>query len=219
MSMDDKPERDRAAHNRKVDWDAVAEELGRRWNAGESASQIAKSFGVTRNAVIGQVSRRKLCKRVKATEPRAVAKPVTLSLRGPAAGRSAANPGGSAGREQAAVRKFGLAGNGAVFEVANVRPPRAFAEDPAPVSGSRGLKITDEGFGGCRWPINTPAFGQGHETQFCCAPREAGQTYCAGHRAMAFSGRPAPKISLYNPDRIRTRNGPGRVSAGGGLWG
>jgi len=52
--------------------------------------------------------------------------------------------------------------------IVNRTPQNATPETP--VAGARGLRLTDDGFGGCRWPISPAPVGDGYDTVFCCAP-------------------------------------------------
>jgi len=54
-----------------------------------------------------------------------------------------------------------------------------------PVAGARGLRLTDDAFGGCRWPTEAAPVGEGFNTVFCCAPRDPRATYCPAHAARA----------------------------------
>ena len=52
-----------------------------------------------------------------------------------------------------------------------------------------GLRIMDDGFGGCRWPIG----GEGADCRFCCLP-SAGKPYCEAHeRRSAHASQPVPR--------------------------
>lgn len=72
-----------------------------------------------------------------------------------------------------------IAGNGAIFEEPEPRTP--FVRTLF-VEGTGGLRIIDEGFGGCRWPLS----GEGVEIRFCCASREDGASYCTDHARRAY---------------------------------
>jgi hypothetical protein len=164
------------------DWnDTAVDLLKTRVLDGMSASQIALSFGgkMTRNAVIGKCSR------------------MGFQLKGRPSGqpRSPKPP-----KQKRTQRGFGIplrpkmaktsfAGNGMAFERApDATPPKLRVVDATGTPAT----ILDAGFGGCRWPINTPDQNDGASTLFCCGPRLPGRVYCEGHRAIAYD-KPSEK--------------------------
>lgn len=56
--------------------------------------------------------------------------------------------------------------------------------------------------GECCWPVD----GEGADTWSCCSPIIIpGDTYCAGHAALAFQPHKSGRLRLYNPDERRVR--------------
>jgi GcrA cell cycle regulator len=63
--------------------------------------------------------------------------------------------------------------------------PKSF-KIAGPTVASLNLQITDDRFGGCRWPT----MGEGAATLFCCV-LTGGAIYCPAHGSRAFSAVPA----------------------------
>lgn len=63
--------------------------------------------------------------------------------------------------------------------------PKAKTRPVEPLGDIRGLRIADQGFGGCRWPLS----GSGYELRMCCRPTIF--THCAEHAVLAY----APKVA------------------------
>jgi GcrA cell cycle regulator len=126
--------------------------------AGLTCSQIAAEIGVTRNAVIGKISRLGL-------SPGRRRGPIPGRMR---AARSPARPSRMARILRAVV----------------VEPAAAFATTEAPpVENARRCSLLDLAAGGCRWPLGDPGkadFG------FCGNDAIAGFSYCPGHMRMAY---------------------------------
>lgn len=163
------------------------------WKDGLSTSQIAEKLGgVTRNAVIGKLTRLGLAGQGNATlSKRAASAPRAVAPR-PAARPS--TPANMAGPKPAAepispAPRFGIAGNGHVYSHAPSTPLPCLRVVEA---SGKPARIIDPGFGGCRWPISDPGAGRMDETLFCCGPRDEGQTYCARHRALGISAANNP---------------------------
>jgi GcrA cell cycle regulator len=136
---------------------------------GLSSSQIASELGISRNAVIGKVTRLKLPARVVAV-PAHRPKPVGMAAeritgKGRQAGIARPKPGGRSG-EIAKARAEAMS---------PVQPePVQTIVDDGPVISL--LDLTDQT---CRWPIGDPllpGFG------FCGAPPMDGKTYCPIHQ-------------------------------------
>ncbi len=155
-------------------WSSERVELLKRcFDAGLSCSQIARKIGVTRNAVIGKVSRLGLSRpnnvivsRLRARRGAGPARSKTPSTWRPR--RSRLN---IAAQQQTLTAAFG-------------EPPPC-AED-IPIYKGRGCTLLELDQGNCRWPINTPG-AEG----FCFCGNEPvqGLPYCPGHARMAY--RPA----------------------------
>ncbi len=133
---------------------------------GLSAAQSAKLLGegCTRNMVGAKRHRLGLCQTVD-----------------DALLRRQIGKSGSARLSKKAAPVLKLAGNGAVFEQSEARVspvPMKFTEEPG-----RGLRITDPGFSGCRWPLS----GHGADMKFCCAKRPEGAAYCTEHAKKAYT--------------------------------
>ena len=164
---------------RNPDWPAeMVEELKRRWEAGETASQIAKALGVTRNAVIGKQHRLGLKRSPAAGDStravysrlRSVTKVAARAKRpkpekpprAPMNNLTAINM-----RRKAGARARDLA----KAEPVVMPPPPATARP----------WITRR-FGECAFPVD----GEGADTRSCCGPVQPGSPYCAEHHAVAF---------------------------------
>ncbi len=143
---------------------------------GMSASQIAKALGgVTRNAVIGKVTRLKLGGRELPSNPRA-ASPAREPRRPPAS-KPRPLPQIDVAPPPAAVR---VASDGS--RTYAMPPPGAEATDIAPgLVAGLGLSISDPRFRGCRWPVR----GEGADMRFCCLP-SGGETFCPEHAVRAY---------------------------------
>ena len=132
------------------------DELKKHFEAGLSCSQIAGEIGVSRNAVIGKISRLGL------SRPQAV-----RIRRQP---RSASTPQLSTPRGQVRI----------------LRALHAAMAAPAavePVSERPRCSLLDLGTQSCRWPIGRPgAEGFG----FCGDAPVEGLPYCAGHARLAY---------------------------------
>lgn len=166
--------------------------LGKLWNEGLSASQVAAELGpgVTRNAVIGKLHRLGLAERAKApSQPRArAARPPR-----PPSQTQPQGPGGLGG---------GLPG--VMGNVALALAPQALA-DPSPkllaeavvVPISARVTLMDLRETMCRWPLGDPATS---DFRFCGAKSPIGASvYCAFHASVAY--QPAQ-------DRRRIRDQP-----------
>lgn len=161
--------------------DERVERLTKLWLDGLSASQIAKQLrGVTRNAVIGKVNRLGLEGREAPYKPGAPARP----------------------KRAPPVRRLRVAGNGAVFAVADAQAPTVvipFREEPP---GIRTI-LTIAGHGECRWPIGSIDDGS---FTFCGQSTPDGKAYCASHHARGHQPSAPRKVStdpFVTPVRAR----------------
>lgn len=171
------------------DWtDKAIERMRDLHDSGFSMSQIAAGLGggLTRNAVTGKLHRLGLARGKVPANPE-----------GERARRNArrANPKhrpkrkGSANELALADR---LSGESPTFEL----PPENIDDLSIPVEQRRTLLELEVHH--CRWPVNTPG---APDFFFCGSPTadcDRGRPYCAGHAAIAFSGRPqrgAPFVS------------------------
>jgi GcrA cell cycle regulator len=157
-------------------WDSERVEMLKRcFEAGLTCSEIAREIGVTRNAVIGKLSRLGL------SRPRdIIGKPLRRA-------RDLARP-----KMPRPPRLMRLR--------ADIRTQRqllnrafAVAEAPSPIvpiDNGRGCTLLELGERKCRWPISDPG-----KQDFCFCGNEpvSGLPYCAGHAQMAYrraGGRP-----------------------------
>jgi GcrA cell cycle regulator len=141
-------------------WTAERVELLRsRFEAGQSCREIAADIGVSRNAVIGKLSRLNLTR-----------------------GRSddARRPA----REDGAKRRHLKAGPRTQYQMllAAFTEPRPAIED-APIHGERRCSLLELSEERCRWPISTPG---AEDFCFCGNTPVEGLPYCAGHTRLAY---------------------------------
>jgi GcrA cell cycle regulator len=165
------------------------------WTEGLSCSQIARELGgdITRNAVIGKVTRLNLPRR------RDPAHKATRSTR-------ARRPRVGACTMSVAVRlgnakKAGVQSLDEALSHIKARPIPGAAWDALPDTTPISLlMLSDET---CRWPIGDPllaGFG------FCGCPVEAGRVYCPTHRALGttqFKATAEDKRKLERMDTSR----------------
>jgi GcrA cell cycle regulator len=133
------------------------ERLKNRFEAGLSCRQIAADIGVSRNAVIGKLSRLNL------TRDTAVAR---LPL----------------ARNGAAKRPRAKAGPRLQYNMLQA----VYAEplpDDEPVNSEHCCSLLELSNARCRWPINTPG---AEDFCFCGDTPVEGLPYCAGHTRLAY---------------------------------
>jgi GcrA cell cycle regulator len=129
------------------------------FEAGLSCRQIAADIGVSRNAVIGKLSRLNL------TRGRMVGE------------RQAARKGAAKGRREKASPRLQYQILKAVFATSQQVIEEVAIDDEHRCSL---LELSERR---CRWPINTP----GHEDFcFCGSQPVDGMPYCAGHSRLAY---------------------------------
>ena len=132
--------------------------------AGLTCSEIATEIGVTRNAVIGKISRLGL-----STGRR----PGEVPARMRAARRAPSQRAGRRSRMADVLRTLFSAAP--TISVATVEPPA--------VESALRCSLLDLNAGGCRWPLGEPGkagFG------FCGSDAIARFSYCAGHMRIAY---------------------------------
>lgn len=155
------------------------------WQAGESASQVARQLGgVSRSAVIGKVHRLGLSGRAKPARPRAVA--------APRASR-AMRPSGPA--RDRAERLLTADGAPKVVNFPGYIPPLPSPRDELTVTATIHTLEADS----CRWPIGDP---RDDDFGFCGRPRPRMSTYCDCHAQSAFYARRARTIAPPLADLI-----------------
>ena len=144
----------------KPTWtDERVELLKRRFEAGLSCRQIADDIGVSRNAVIGKLSRLNLT-REKARDARRPA---------PKAAAKGHRPG-TVPRLRCQMR------------LALYAEPQPAADDE-PIHNGHCCSLLELSDARCRWPISTPG---ADDFRFCGNPPVEGLPYCAGHTRLAY---------------------------------
>ena len=142
--------------------------LKTRFEAGLSCREIAAHIGVSRNAVIGKLSRLNLTREKSADERRPARKSAASAREA-----SRERPGISPENDAAAAISDAA---GRLRRAAAVSRRRA-DQRRTPLLVAR----TDEAR--CRWPINTPG---AEDFCFCGNPPVEGLPYCAGHTRLAY---------------------------------
>jgi GcrA cell cycle regulator len=153
-------------------WHAERVDLLKRcFESGLTCSEIAREIGVTRNAVIGKLSRLGL------SRPREViAKPLRRAAalarpKVPRPRRLTRPPANILAQREMLKNAFAVADSIPV-------------EDPViPIDNGRGCTLLELGERKCRWPINDPG---SHDFCFCGNEPVSGFPYCPGHARMAY---------------------------------
>ena len=127
--------------------------------AGLSCREIANEIGVSRNAVIGKLSRLNLT-REKPGEPRRPARKATAKGHRP----------GTTPRLRCRIR------------LAFYTEPQPAADDE-PIHNGHTCSLLELNDARCRWPISTPG---ADDFCFCGNPPLDGLPYCAGHTRLAY---------------------------------
>jgi GcrA cell cycle regulator len=128
------------------------------FEAGLSCSQIAAEIGVSRNAVIGKLSRLNLARDKAGNRP--LVRKVTAKRHRPGP-----------------VPRLRLQ----LLKALQAEPPPAAASEPIHNGHCCSLfELSDER---CRWPISTPGAA---DFCFCGNPPVEGLPYCAGHSRLAY---------------------------------
>jgi GcrA cell cycle regulator len=127
------------------------------FDAGLTCREIAERIGVSRNAVIGKISRLNLRREKAAANP--------------ARKDAASNP----------RRRAGLKLRRQILQ-AVPREDLAMAAEP-PIHNGHSCSLFELSAQTCRWPISTPGAA---DFCFCGNPPVAGLPYCAGHSRLAY---------------------------------
>ena len=127
--------------------------------AGLSCREIAATIGVSRNAVIGKISRLNL----KRDKDRVV------RTRKPERGTGEACPRGAPRLRQMLLKAY------------PAEPDAARADEP--IHNGHTCSLFELGRDTCRWPISTPG---ADDFCFCGNPPLGGLPYCAGHSRLAY---------------------------------
>jgi GcrA cell cycle regulator len=128
------------------------------FDAGLSCREIAAAIGVSRNAVIGKISRLKL-----ARDKGGIARPAEQD------GAQRRRPRG--GRKLRQIMLKGLSGEPQVYTVEE------------PIHNGHTCSLMELSSTTCRWPISAPGLV---DFCFCGNPPIEGLPYCAGHSRMAY---------------------------------
>jgi GcrA cell cycle regulator len=140
--------------------------LKERFEAGLSCREIAIDIGVSRNAVIGKLSRLNLTRKDSDIAPRP-------ARRGPAKQPRAK-----------AEQRF-------PYQMLQLRSlPRPLAVDE-PIQTGPGCSLLELSEARCRWPISTPG---ADDFCFCGNEPVEGLPYCVGHSRLAYRQLPRPRI-------------------------
>ena len=136
------------------------------FEAGLSCREIAADIGVSRNAVIGKLSRLNLT-RDKAGDP-------------PARKNAGTAPAARASpRRQYAMLAAAYAAPGAPAE-------------PEPIDDARRCSLFELSEARCRWPISTPGAA---DFCFCGNTPLDGLPYCSGHSRLAYRPGSRPRVA------------------------
>ena len=141
--------------------------LKTRFEAGLSCREIAAHIGVSRNAVIGKLSRLNLTREKSPDERRPTRK------------------SGAKGGVKGAVRGSRLKTTPRLqYQMlqAVYAEPLPFPEDE-PINDEHRCSLLELNEARCRWPINTPG---AEDFCFCGNPPVEGLPYCAGHTRLAY---------------------------------
>jgi GcrA cell cycle regulator len=148
--------------------DERVELLKRRFEAGLSCRQIADDIGVSRNAVIGKLSRLNLTRENTGDARRPV--------------RKAAAKGHRPGNGPRLRYRVSLG------PYAEPQP----AADDEPIQNGHCCSLLELSDARCRWPISTPG---ADDFCFCGNPPVEGLPYCAGHTRLAYRPGCRPRIA------------------------
>jgi GcrA cell cycle regulator len=144
----------------KATWtDERVERLKSHFEAGLSCRQIADNIGVSRNAVIGKLSRLNLT-REKTGEARRPARKAAAKGQRPGTGPR-------------------LRGQMLLALYAEPQP----AADDEPIHNGHCCSVLELSDARCRWPISTPG---ADDFCFCGNTPVEGLPYCAGHTRLAY---------------------------------
>jgi GcrA cell cycle regulator len=157
-----------------VTWTAERVETAKaRWAEGYTSGQIAAELGITRNAVLGQISRQGLLKTDRAGK-------VARAPRAPRKPRAPKPPGLRVGRLALRTGQFMTA---AANDDSIPLPP-----EPLPAPRARNVTLLELKPDDCRWPTGrTDEYPRG-EALFCGDARHGGSSYCRYHLRIATRG-------------------------------
>ena len=136
--------------------------LKNRFEAGLSCREIAADIGVSRNAVIGKLSRLNLTRESSADERRPARKSAAKGAKGP---RLKTTPRLQYQMLQAAYAE-----------------PQPFYDDE-PINDEHRCSLLELSEERCRWPISTPG---AEDFCFCGNAPVEGLPYCPGHSRLAY---------------------------------
>jgi GcrA cell cycle regulator len=142
------------------------EQLRSYFEAGLSCRDIAVSIGVSRNAVIGKLSRLNLSRSALHGERRLRKK------------RSAAQAERPTAKQQLAMLR-------AVYD-------QETKADEAPIVSANNCSLLELSEQRCRWPINTPG---ADDFCFCGNTPLGGMPYCSGHYRLAYQTGPRQRAA------------------------
>ena len=170
-------------------WDeAAVTRLVDMYVQGLTASQIAKElgYGLTRNAVIGKLSRL----RAKGEAPQLPESTITFKrLNNRGVRHNFANPWKRVPFKLVSPPK----------PPKPEKPPMAIVPQktpeapPAPPTGAWSAPLMHIRASGCRWPVETLQPGHGDTMNMCGETKDDGSSYCRFHRRMGTTVMPAPK--------------------------
>jgi GcrA cell cycle regulator len=142
--------------------------LKRHFEAGLSCREIAADIGVSRNAVIGKLSRLNL------TRGRTVDD------------RQVCDKGHAAPRARKAVPRL-------QYEMlATIYGETDAAATSGPIDAGNRCSLLELSDNRCRWPISTPG---AEDFCFCGNTAPEGQPYCSGHSRLAYKPSPRPRLA------------------------
>lgn len=223
-------------HGNHAGWtDERVEQLKKLWAADMTCSEIAKQLGgVTRNAVIGKVTRLGLARRDEQTKARNL-----VRMRHPDSPRAPQEPTAAKPPKAPAVKPAARVASPAqkttpspqhAWRSGPSTPPNPPPVEDVVVVGMKPARLCDLTQHQCRWPLSlapdTP--GAMDETLFCGAaippdqPRDA-PWYCPAHQRIAMPAKHreqrerldrrlgiSPGLTTYNFDEPRKRRFGGR---------
>ncbi|MDE2379425.1 GcrA family cell cycle regulator [Bradyrhizobium sp.] len=145
------------------------ERLKTHFEAGLSCREIAADIGVSRNAVIGKLSRLNLTRG-----------------RPPGEDRRAERKRGEAARGRKAVPRLQYELLAAIYGEA----PVPLLDEP--IDETNRCSLLELGANRCRWPISSPG---ADDFCFCGNASPDGQPYCAGHSRLAYRPNSRPRVA------------------------
>jgi GcrA cell cycle regulator len=147
------------------------------WNDGLSAAQIATELGagLTRNAVIGKITRLGLGPRAKApSEARPTIAPIATPARNADAWRAA---------QKAPKKKLGRQLPVSITSMQQEEPASADVPEPVEIPQSERVALLGLSADACRWPIGDPG---AEDFRFCGAKvQKPGASYCGYHAGVS----------------------------------